>query len=76
MTTSSRDAWEDLRTELVDLRNLVDSKAKDAKLIYQFDKRKTLKTEGGEGDGNDDGSGGGDKNTADKENDDDNQMDN
>ncbi|RYP44371.1 hypothetical protein DL768_009173 [Monosporascus sp. mg162] len=46
MAMSSRAAYEDLRTEASELRTLVDPKSKDAKLLYQFDKRKTLNTKG------------------------------
>ncbi|RYP20648.1 hypothetical protein DL767_009410 [Monosporascus sp. MG133] len=44
MAMSSRAACEDLRTEASELRKLVDPKSKDAKLLYQFDKRETLNT--------------------------------
>ncbi|RYP61643.1 hypothetical protein DL770_009751 [Monosporascus sp. CRB-9-2] len=46
MAMSSRDACEDLRTEASELKKLVDPKSKDAKLLYQFDKRETPNTKG------------------------------
>ncbi|RYO98689.1 hypothetical protein DL764_007015 [Monosporascus ibericus] len=58
MAMSSRAACEDLLTETSELRKLVDPKSKDAKLLYQFDKRESLntkdnsrdtKTKGGDG---------------------------
>ncbi|RYP66569.1 hypothetical protein DL771_007722 [Monosporascus sp. 5C6A] len=46
MAMSSRAVCEDLRTEASELRKLVDPDSKDAKLLYQFDKRETLNTKG------------------------------
>lgn len=46
MTTSSRAACGDLRSELSDLGKLVDPKNKEAKIIYEFDRRETLNPQG------------------------------
>ena len=74
-TMSNSAVWEDFRSELVDLGNLVDPNGKDAKLIYRFDQRKTLKADKGKsdssersGDGQADGGGDGGEKQADKEN--------
>ena len=78
MTMTSRAACKDLRTELLDLGKLVDPKSKEAKLLYRFDKRETLKNgEKRDGvtneDAGNDGNDGGDGNAADNQDADDSQ---
>ncbi|KAK7748328.1 hypothetical protein SLS62_008696 [Diatrype stigma] len=46
MAMTSVAACEDLRSELLDLGKLVDPKNKDAKMLYQFDRRETMNPQG------------------------------